>query len=129
MMINKKALVIEDYRMSKNLIKLFFAELKWQDPIIVSTGEKALKCLAAEASNVDIVILDLQLPDMNGFDFYSIAKTSFPNLPPFIMITGNEDSALAQKAKELGINEFIYKNNLDEESFSSALYKALEAPE
>lgn len=122
---NQKALLIEDNQISQSLFSLFFSELNWQKPTIVGNGEDALKMLETDTEGFDIILLDQKLPGISGLETFALAKKRFDNLPPFIMITGNQDFNLKNQAEEAGINGFIYKNELDLDLFQELINKIL----
>lgn len=54
------------------------------------------------------VILDLNLPDMDGLDLLSAARTSAPELA-FVVLTGHADVARAVEAMKRGAQDFVEK--------------------
>lgn len=78
--------------------------------LTAKNGEKVLEVLQKE--DVDIVLLDLNMPVMNGED----CARAIRNLPdpkksqvPIVAITGNAPNYTIQKFKELGFDDFIPK--------------------
>ncbi|MDD2736999.1 MAG: sigma-54 dependent transcriptional regulator [Desulfuromonadaceae bacterium] len=58
--------------------------------------------------HLDIIILDINLPDGNGLDFIATVRASNPVLP-IIVITGEGDIPLAVKAMQQGADNFMTK--------------------
>lgn len=62
--------------------------------------------------NPDVVILDWELPDINGGEFMRIVRSplTFP-VPavPIVMLTGNVERERVIEAVRLGVNEFLCK--------------------
>jgi CheY-like chemotaxis protein len=111
----RKALVIEDSIRSQKTFSFIFRVLKWEAPAIVSNGKEALHLLKENTDSYDVIILDYGLPaGMNGLEFMSKAKALVKNLPPVIMVTGEYDTAVKSKAKDLGIRAFFLKSDLDQ---------------
>ncbi|HEY5789995.1 MAG TPA: sigma-54 dependent transcriptional regulator [Gammaproteobacteria bacterium] len=72
----------------------------------VATGREALAEL--ERSLPDLVLLDLRLPDMEGFEILrAIAENEWPTAP--VMITGHGSISVAVEAMQLGAREFLVK--------------------
>jgi DNA-binding response OmpR family regulator len=101
-----KILVIEDSPQIIEAISLCF-ELRWPEISVVSatTGNKGLEMVEVESP--DIVILDLGLPDIDGFSVLHDIR-SFSDVPTIILtIRGNEIDKV--KGLELGADDYIVK--------------------
>ena len=72
----------------------------------------------------DVVILDLNLPDGNGFDFIETVRVADPSIP-IIVITGAGDIPLAVDAMRRGADNFLTKP-VDNASLAVFLGKTLE---
>ncbi len=100
-------LVIEDNRGDATLIKLAFRKAEGDSTIsLAESGEAALAMLAKEgeyalAEHPDIILLDLNLPRMDGFEFLRRLKSDpklTPNLamiPVIILSSSAADSDIA----------------------------------
>ncbi len=80
--------------------------------VIAENGKKALDIIFSDA-NIDLIILDLMMPLINGFDVLKkIKSTSFnsrlANIPILIVSALNESSTIS-KGIELGANDYITK--------------------
>lgn len=86
----------------------------------VDSGEAALEWLAREA--VDVVILDVRMPGMDGIDTLRAIKKHHP-LTEVIMLTGHASMEVAIQGMELGAFDYLMKPmDMDE-----LLYKAEDA--
>ena len=101
-----KVLVIEDDREIVEVITLTF-EIRWPEVNLVSThlGEKGIEMV--ESENPDVVILDLGLPDMSGFDTLKEIRT-FSNVPIMILTVRGEESDIV-KGLEWGADDYMTK--------------------
>jgi CheY-like chemotaxis protein len=113
----KKILIVEDDFISAQLIKELF-DGTHVDIIHVLTASGAIELIQNNAK-FDLVLLDLQLPDMNGVQVAKIIKNKRPALP-IIVQTAYAFDSYKQKSKEAGCDYFITKP-LD----SSKLYDIL----
>lgn len=75
--------------------------------IIAADGETALRLF--QQRQVDMVILDVQLPGLDGFRVaQQIRNLAGPDLP-IILISGNSGEAWQQQAEDVGANLFLSK--------------------
>ena len=63
-------------------------------------GEEALEVLRREHDRVDLVITDLQMPKMNGFELGEQLRTEYPRLPVIYMSSDARQNVVKQ-AREL----------------------------
>ena len=73
----------------------------------VSCGNNALEALASSFSP-DVVLLDLKMPDMNGFEVLIEIKEKYPSIE-VIMLTGHGAASGGKDSKERGAFDFIMK--------------------
>ncbi|QGJ72401.1 Acetoacetate metabolism regulatory protein AtoC [Planctomycetales bacterium 10988] len=104
-------LVIDDDRSILRMIQAAFE----QDPLLVLTAQSAddgLKLLKQQ--RVDVVLLDVMLPQTNGLEVCRQINAHDPKLPViFITAGGNSDTAI--EAMKLGAHDYLLKPlNLDE---------------
>ena len=103
---NKTILVIEDDPLSFWLVKEFLAHTK--AGIIHSfNGEGGIK-IFIEHDAIDIVLLDIQLPDINGFDVFSELKKANPDIP-IIALTACVTPETKDKCEKMGFDAFVMK--------------------
>ena len=101
-----KVLIIEDDREIVEVISLAF-EIRWPDAKLVSThlGEKGLEMV--ESENPDVVILDLGLPDVSGFDVLKQLR-AFSDVPTLILTVRSEEADIV-KGLEWGADDYMIK--------------------
>ncbi|XP_071704024.1 ethylene receptor 2-like [Rutidosis leptorrhynchoides] len=76
----------------------------------VATGSDCLMGLNQPVSSYQLVILDLYLPDIDGFEIASrIRKSRSRNWPLIIALTGHGDKDVWEKCLQIGINGVIHK--------------------
>ena len=82
-------------------------QLRWPEAELVSAqlGEKGIEMVKSEAP--DIVILDLGLPDISGFEVLKRVR-SFSNVPIIILTVCGEESAKV-KGLDLGADDYMVK--------------------
>ncbi|MGH9488515.1 MAG: sigma-54-dependent transcriptional regulator [Terriglobales bacterium] len=72
----------------------------------VSTGAAALECF--EKDRPDVLVAEVQLPDMNGVELLRRAKQSWPGVPVLLM-TAFGNVGLAVEAMKLGASDYLAK--------------------
>jgi two-component system alkaline phosphatase synthesis response regulator PhoP/two-component system response regulator VicR len=80
----KKLLLIEDNVDIAMLIK-YDLEFAGYEVVVAYTGEDGLK--KAEAQQPDLIILDISLPDKNGYEICVYIKTERSPLVPVVLLT------------------------------------------
>jgi CheY-like chemotaxis protein len=77
--------------------------------VVASTGREALASIAQDMP--DLVVTDLQMPEMNGLELVQAVKSQYPSLPVILMTAkGSEDIALL--ALQQGAAGYVPKRNL-----------------
>ena len=101
-----KILVIEDDQQIVEAITLAF-QIRWPEARLISTqqGEKGIELV--ENEKPDIVILDLGLPDINGYDVLKQIRM-FSDIPILILTARTEESDIV-KGLEWGADDYMIK--------------------
>jgi two-component system response regulator VicR len=101
-----KVLIIEDDKEIVDAISLAF-QIRWPEAKVVSTrlGKKGVELVESEAP--DIVILDLGLPDINGFEVLRQIRL-FSSVPIIILTVRAEETDIV-KGLEWGADDYIVK--------------------
>ena len=97
-------LIVDDERPITDAFAAFFERQGHHSVTRAYTGAQAIA--AYEASRPDLVLLDLRLPDMTGFDVYARIRE---HSPVVIMISGHGDVPLAVQALQSGAENFLTK--------------------
>ena len=106
-MASLKLLVVEDDLASLELMAEVFTSLN-AEVCPVSDSEKAADLVNQE--KFDGIFLDLEMPNMNGFDLARrIRKSSWNKSVPIIIVTGRDDRRTMQEAFEIGATFFLQK--------------------
>ena len=102
-----KVLVVEDDLANLELMTEVFTSLKAEVQSI-SDSEKAVGVVNQE--KFDGVFLDLEMPNLNGFDLVRlIRKSSWNKSTPIIIVTGRDDRQAMQDAFAIGVTFFLQK--------------------
>jgi two-component system response regulator VicR len=101
-----KVLLIEDSKEIQEAIALIF-ELHWPDAQVIVTGEGSDGISMTETESPDILILDLGLPDIDGFKVLKEVR-DFSDIPIIILTVRGEEIDKV-RGLELGADDYIVK--------------------
>ncbi|MEJ2168153.1 MAG: response regulator [Desulfobacterales bacterium] len=73
-------------------------------------AEEARDLLKRGDASFDLVVLDFDLPGMNGLEFFKQMRRK-QDLPPFVMLTGAGSERLAVKSLQAGIYDYVVKDS------------------
>lgn len=76
-------------------------------------------------NDVDLIILDLMLPDSEGIASIERIHHAAPRTP-IVILSGIADDELGQRAIQVGAQDFLHKNALDSDSLARSLRYATE---
>jgi signal transduction histidine kinase len=83
----------------------------------------ALDCLGKK--NVDVVLLDLMLPDSQELDTVNRVISEAPDIP-IVVLSGLDDEDLALKAVQIGAQDYLVKGPLDSKLLTQVILYAIE---
>jgi len=89
----------------------------------ITSAREALSLLA-QTRDIDLVLADLQMPEMDGIQLLSAVKRKYPQIE-FIMMTGYGTVKTAVEAMQLGAANYIQKP-LDHEELNLLIQRAIE---
>lgn len=101
-----KILIIEDAPSIVETISLAL-EMRWPDAKIISTARGEQGIDMAESESPDVIILDLGLPDISGFDVLKRIRL-FSDVP-ILILTVRSDEADIVKGLEWGADDYMTK--------------------
>jgi len=103
----RTCLVVDDSRVVRKVARRIL-EASGYSVSEAEDGEQALE--ACRAGMPDCVLLDWNMPVMNGLDFLKALRAEFgPGNPPVLFCTTETDMSFVEQAIEHGAQEFIMK--------------------
>ncbi|MCB1159627.1 MAG: response regulator, partial [Leptospiraceae bacterium] len=101
-----KILIVEDVEVNANLLKKLLHREGFQELELAFTGQEAIKKITE--LRPDIVFLDLNLPDMDGFNIVRTLRER--NIEPkYIVLTGDATTDVFEHCREIGLNNILPK--------------------
>ena len=102
-------LMIDDHSIVRNGIKMMLGTT--DDIEIVAEAESAEEAQRLLHKGIfDVVLLDIELPGMNGFEFLKILHLSHPNLP-ILMLSMHPENIYGPRALKFGASGYLSKNS------------------
>ena len=117
-------LLIEDNPGDADLVRLRLVE--GQSPVKVNCVNRLSDGLASlTVETPSVVLLDLNLPDSRGAETFRRLIEHSPNVP-VVVLSGQDDEALAMKAVHHGVQDYLVKGNLSSKHLERAIRYAVE---
>lgn len=103
-----KVLIVEDDRSIQMVLELVLGRMAKCEVVLASDGQQGIEALRQHKPNV--VLLDLMMPVMDGFEVCRLAKAD-PQIQsiPIIFLTAQPQPAAVAKAMALGAAGYIVK--------------------
>ena len=103
---NMKILVVEDMPLNQLLMKTLLDDFGFEYDM-ADNGKIAVEKL--ETNTYDIILMDLQMPEMNGFEATDYIRNSMNSDIPIIALTADVTTVDLAKCKSVGMNDYISK--------------------
>jgi len=103
-------LLVDDHALFREGLALVMQKL--DEDVHINEAENGKTAMEISQSNaeLDLVLLDLNLPDNHDFSLLQQIRQTLPSTP-IAMLSATEDAALIQEALQLGANGFIPKSS------------------
>jgi diguanylate cyclase (GGDEF)-like protein/PAS domain S-box-containing protein len=123
----KRILLVEDNPGDARLLREMFDEQpeisRKATVTVVTSCREAERCLSE--GQVDIVLLDLGLPDATGLTAVRRAQAAAPRIP-LVVLTRLDDESLAAQALQAGAQDYLIKGHIEARGLFRALRYAIE---
>jgi PAS domain S-box-containing protein len=103
---NTKILVVEDMELNQLLMKTLLDDFGFECDI-TANGKLAIEKL--KTKTYDIILMDLQMPEMNGFEATEYIRKKMKLDIPIIALTADVTTVDVEKCKAVGMNDYIAK--------------------
>src|SRR5437016_10182798 len=114
-----KILVVDDHVLIRDALRGVLKELKGEaDVLEASDCRQAMALIADNADDLGLVLLDLNLPDRDGFSALAELRERYPALS-VVVLSGQHDRSSVARALDLGALGFIPKTGQREVMLSA----------
>ena len=121
-----KILVIDDNPADRELYKQFLVDDFDQEYEFSETGLGKEGVKVCNTDDFDCVLLDYNLPDLNGVEFLNLLDRKTKTRIPVIMLTGQGNETVAADALRAGATDYLPKRVVSTESLKRTIGNAVE---
>ncbi len=118
-------LMIEDDPMYAHVIQRYLEDPSARGLMVKRADRLAAGLEILSSDHVDLVLLDLSLPDSEGYDTFHNLRLAAPAVP-VIVLTGFEDDEMAERAVRHGAQDFLAKSDMSPSLLVRSIRYALE---
>lgn len=105
---NERILIVDDVEMNRELLQELLG--KEYETVCASGGQEAIDILEEERDNISLVLLDVMMPEVNGYDvLQSVTFNGVIKHTPVMLITAEENVEAEERGLSLGATDFIRK--------------------
>ena len=120
-----KLLLVEDNPGDARLIQIYLSEAPGLNIKLYLVESLAAANGKIAETEIDVMLLDLGLPDSNGLETFTSANRDNPEVP-IVVLTGHADTDLGATAVLGGAQDYLVKGQVDGNILSHALRYAIE---
>jgi diguanylate cyclase (GGDEF)-like protein/PAS domain S-box-containing protein len=122
-MSHEKILVVDDNRQLNDFLSLTLLPGMGYEVLVARDANSAIKVIKLNRASLDLMLLDLQLPDMTGLELLRRLDKDSYHIPTILM-TAHGSEQVAAEAFRLGVHDYLNKP-LDEGLLTDAITRAL----
>jgi len=100
-----KILIVDDEKAIRNCLSEMISFMGF-DVAVASSGDEALNLFHIDS--FDLVLTDLEMPDMDGWALALHIKEKWPHIP-VVLITGAEERYVMERMKESCVDYVLFK--------------------
>lgn len=105
---NARILIVDDSEMNRDMLSDMLSDD--YDIVEAANGEEALGILKEQVYDIDLVLLDIIMPAVDGFGVLDVMKRyHWIDNTPVIMISSETSQSYIRKAFELGVTDYILR--------------------
>lgn len=105
---NARILIVDDSEMNRDMLSDMLSDD--YDIVEAADGEEALSILKERVYDIDLVLLDIIMPAVDGFGVLDVMKRyHWIDNTPVIMISSETSQSYIRKAFELGVTDYILR--------------------
>ena len=103
-----KVMLVEDEQNARATMRAMLAEMGIHQVFEAKDGDSARQLIDMDASMVDMVISDWNMPNFTGIELLKHMRSKNTNIP-VLMVTGRNDIASVKEAKDNQVSGYIRK--------------------
>ncbi|MDD6039290.1 MAG: response regulator [bacterium] len=103
--VEQKILVVDDEPMNIKLVEFILKDTEFCKVLSANSGYEALEVLGEQP--IDLVLLDIEMPQMNGFE--TVEKINEKYNVPVVFMTAHKDMDMIRRAEALHVRDYLTK--------------------
>jgi two-component system, cell cycle response regulator len=123
--VHKRVLLIEDNPPDAVIIQEYLLRGPRRDFDLLKAHDLHEGLDRLEREKIDIVLLDLTLPDCDGYETFARTHQHSPRVP-IVILTGLDDGKLAEKILSKGAQDYLVKGQFDRELLKKCILYAID---
>ena len=118
-------IIVDNYKLFRKSLRLNF-ETRHPDLFVAGEAESGTEFFGLlETTPVDIVLLDINLPDISGIEIARLLKSERPEVK-ILAVTADNSAATIEKMLRIGIEGFLCKDNSNGGTIADAIYSVMQ---
>jgi DNA-binding NarL/FixJ family response regulator len=105
-----KIMLVDDHALFREGLRLVLTQLDPDTEVVEAENCARAFAIARQRSDLDLVLLDLSLPDVSGMEALRQLRVEYPGLP-VVVLSGRDDRATIIEALDAGAMGFIPKSS------------------
>jgi signal transduction histidine kinase/DNA-binding response OmpR family regulator len=105
--VHKKVLIVDDNNTNQLIAKLLLEQSGF-DVITANDGKEAVDIYQKQSTQIDLILMDIHMPNMNGYEASSAIKQMYPNAI-IVAMTAEVTPGVKESCKQAGMEQYISK--------------------
>ena len=106
--VSRTAMVVDDSNAMRHMLRLILEDVGYE-VTPAPEGRTALELLQERGAPPDLMLVDLNMPELDGYGLVEAVRERFPGPPTIVMVTSESDRERILRALEAGANEYVMK--------------------
>jgi signal transduction histidine kinase len=119
-----RVLIVEDSSTDSTIVQRYL-QRDAQAPQVHTASRLSDAIAIAQSTPLDVVLLDMSLPDAQGVDAVRRMRAAAPHVP-IVILSGLEDESVSTEAVQAGAQDYLVKGHVDDVTLRRALRYAIE---
>lgn len=120
---NTTIIIADDHPLFRGALRQAVASIMPQARVIEASGMDDLNAALAQERDVDLILLDLTMPGVQGFSGLMSLRAQYPELP-VVIVSATEEPNVIRRAMDFGASGFIPKS-IDIDNIGGAIQAVL----
>ncbi len=118
-----KILVCDDDPVDRKLVRAYVKQIDDREIVLLEAGDKDEIQSALDRGSIDLVFMDLQMPEKSGMEW--LTEITHSHVAPVVMLTGLGSEDIAAESIQEGAVGYLSKAGLSRERLENAIDNAL----